>query len=848
MTTDSLLGEFKEELESSTIAKENNYAQTTDVVVPSKEERQKKADEDETGLVNAIYESLPYAEEKLSEATSYVEQGMKKMGNIVKPVGRSIYANVMGYKSVLPEEHQDAERIGGNYFSKNVLDVVGDKSKDKNLLENDPHQLKELGMFIKSTMFNDSVEFAKAQTEKYPYLRMIQTKDGDVFLYNPKTEAKVIVNPSGWDEGDTNRLIFETAAFGGASSIAYKVADKLIKSGNWLLKGLAHSSLQGVSAGLVAAGIEKGQKELGGEFNNEEVAIATFLGGVPELFIPAIKSYRSGKASFAELMQQNYDDMVRNVYKHNKQEEYLISKGVKPLETIAPQKTLDPVQIAELEKLSRDPATFSKIKKNWEKINVQARRSVSSLLNYLSKTKTKDAYKTTKNAVDFYAENLKVIRHDETSLLYKEIFKDDFGKINTLDLIKDLKSKKSPHTPGFNNDIDKLVEILTPSSPEYKKGVKRLLSDEYYSGIVNKQKLLEVEPEKDKTSGFASILGGKKQKSKKIKEQKSYETELFVGGGVKDKSTLYPERKIRPVYMSDAQAIKMQIYAMMEDISEGKALSGHTKKIYGDTMEAIKQRMYKINPKYKEADALYEKYSHQLKTLESSKLGGVLKAEGEQINKLVKGLFEGDVTKKGFQEDFVYVKNILDEVDPSIAPALVKTRISSVFYSKIKQIGQDKFEKNIPKAFVETMKEADVYPLLDINQKGVLKAFEDLMGSGSVRTLKDFEDKAELSDVLYRPIRKAAEYAERHIYELSINDLTNKLIDPSYEASRELLTKQYKKFKKISKTNKKLHEKAKEKLAEYFKSFMTLPTARIVTTREAEDDTNLYNYSGFEDF
>ncbi len=69
-------------------------------------------------------------------------------------------------------------------------------------------------------------------------------------------------------------------------------------------KGLPTTTAQkalvgGAGAGLTQAAIEGLQSQIGGTFNEEEIAIATALGGVAEIVLPAIQAFRQSKRAKA---------------------------------------------------------------------------------------------------------------------------------------------------------------------------------------------------------------------------------------------------------------------------------------------------------------------------------------------------------------------------------------------------------------------------------------------------------------------------------------------------------------------------------------------------------------------
>ena len=235
---------------------------------------------------------------------------------------------------------------------------------------------------ILTTLKNE--EIADIITNQFPDIGKQYTPSGEIILANNNTGAKVVINKPGMSKLDLIQTLGISSAFTPAGKGAF-----------WGTKGmsaaaphvLARRVTQGmIGAGATQAGIEKLQETLGGQFDEDEMRIAAVFGGVAELAVPVIQSFRRAKVlaktgSTVDDLQtitmdvnsaKNSADKVRNV---TGQRVDLFQAQ----QTLIPSELLKQRLLPQLDAGSRLAAT------KLERQNKQAYEAVSKLFNTIAK-------------------------------------------------------------------------------------------------------------------------------------------------------------------------------------------------------------------------------------------------------------------------------------------------------------------------------------------------------------------------------------------------------------------------------------------------------------------------------
>jgi len=144
-------------------------------------------------------------------------------------------------------------------------------------------------------------EFANILKTNFPDTIGVQfSPGGEVIVANNKTGVKAIVNKEDFSAIDVLQGLGLVAAFTPAARTA------------GLVTGLTTKALTGAAgAGATQVGIEAIQSQLGGELDQSEIAIATALGGVGELVIPAIQAVRQARQASVQARQLGVETAER---------------------------------------------------------------------------------------------------------------------------------------------------------------------------------------------------------------------------------------------------------------------------------------------------------------------------------------------------------------------------------------------------------------------------------------------------------------------------------------------------------------------------------------------------------
>lgn len=117
-----------------------------------------------------------------------------------------------------------------------------------------------------------------------PNIGITRTPEGDLIANNNETGQQVVINKPGLSGLDVIQGLNIVGAFtpsGRVASVPAQVGGR--------------AAVGALGAGLTQTAIEGIQQQLGGELNEEEIAIAAGLGGAAELVVPAIQAFRNSR-------------------------------------------------------------------------------------------------------------------------------------------------------------------------------------------------------------------------------------------------------------------------------------------------------------------------------------------------------------------------------------------------------------------------------------------------------------------------------------------------------------------------------------------------------------------------
>lgn len=153
----------------------------------------------------------------------------------------------------------------------------------------------------------DENELADIVTNLVPEIGKQFAPDGSIILANNETGARVVINKPGLSKTDIAQLLGLGAAFtpaGRAATIGTQGAKATAQTvGQRAAQG-------GLAAAGTQAGIEAGQAALGGEFDEEDIALAGGFGVAAELAVPAVQA---GATKIRDFLRPNVADDVEQI-------------------------------------------------------------------------------------------------------------------------------------------------------------------------------------------------------------------------------------------------------------------------------------------------------------------------------------------------------------------------------------------------------------------------------------------------------------------------------------------------------------------------------------------------------
>lgn len=247
----------------------------------------------------------------------------------------------------------------------------------------------------------DAREMANIITSSFPNVGITETPEGEILATNNKTGARVVVNKPGLSQLDILQGIGIVAAFspaGAAATVPARIG----------------------AAGLTEAAIQAGQAATGGEFDPEEVALATGLGAVGEL-LP--KGLEAGAQVFKQARQAKQVGAARKELSEvapaiTQAEEAAAETGIGLFEA---QKTVVPSRLEEQSFVASLPEGARTARAALLKQNKEAAKAVDDVLEFIAPpTALETGPERFRAAAQKAAESAGAIRKERTSPLFKD--------------------------------------------------------------------------------------------------------------------------------------------------------------------------------------------------------------------------------------------------------------------------------------------------------------------------------------------------------------------------------------------------------------------------------------------
>ena len=471
----------------------------------------------------------------------------------------------------------------------------------------------------------DPKEIADILTSNFENIGISQDPGGNLIAANNKTGVQVIINRPGISKLDILQGLGIVAAFTPAAGAAAIPA----RLGARVAAGAAGS-------GLTQAAIEGIQSAVGGELNEEEIAIAGALGGVAETVIPAIQSLRQSRQSVQtqEAVRAFGDVQAATT-----------GAGIITKETGIPlfqaQKTLIPAELEKQAFLSQLPASTIKASDELKLQNQAAGDAVNEFLGQLAPPSAlvtgAERFRT---AAQRAVEKAKNIRKEKTSPLFNNAFAEGG--------IVDLKP--------VNNTI-KSILVDFPKGGEVERSLSRVL------------KLLRGEKPKKVDPGKIIGLSGER---------------------------LIPERIIKtPPSLKLLHGAKLEIDQMINKVGTD-SLGNTTKAKLVQIKKTLLSQMDKSSKLYQQARKAFELASPPVTKLQESIIGKVANLDDTQLRTISQKIFNaGDIDPSLIPK----ARNIIDDVDPDAWGEILRVELERRIGDTSKLVGDLPLETavdNIP--------------------------------------------------------------------------------------------------------------------------------------------------------
>jgi hypothetical protein len=220
----------------------------------------------------------------------------------------------------------------------------------------------------------DTGEIANILTKNFPNIGIAQDPGGNLIARNNRSGAQVILNAPGISQLDVLQGLGIIATFtpaGRLAAIPATVGKKAITGA--------------VTSGLTQAAIEGIQSKVGGELNEEEVALAAALGGVAETVVPAIQSIRqSRQASKLDVARGEIAETVERIRPAREAQAAVQEATGVEVPLFQAQQTLQPSTLLKQRLVPQLDAGAKKAAASLEQQNKQAFDATSELINTIA--------------------------------------------------------------------------------------------------------------------------------------------------------------------------------------------------------------------------------------------------------------------------------------------------------------------------------------------------------------------------------------------------------------------------------------------------------------------------------
>lgn len=342
------------------------------------------------------------------------------------------------------------EQLGETRAARELPEVTGDifGSSGSGLLSGED-KLKGAGITPILLATTDPLEFANILKSTFPENINFQTSPaGEVIVVNNATGVKALVNKSGFSAQDVLQTLGIVSAFTPAAR------------GAALASGVGGKALAGaIGAGLTQATIEDIQGQLGGEVSNEEIAIASALGGAAEVVVPAIQAIRQSRRAAGLGIERAEVAATREAIRPAQEAAEAIEQVTGQRVGLFPaQQTQVPSELLKQRLLPQLDAGAKKAAENLENQNKEVFEATSELLNTIAGPEVVET-----GAKRFRSSAQKAIQaaKDARSTETKELFNNSLSQGAEVDVkpVRDLIAQNLEDAPQGGEIVKAMTKI-----------------------------------------------------------------------------------------------------------------------------------------------------------------------------------------------------------------------------------------------------------------------------------------------------------------------------------------------------------------------------------------------------
>lgn len=301
---------------------------------------------------------------------------------------------------------------------------------------------------------------------------------GNELLFNNKTGAQIIVNKPGFSRLDLIQGLGIASLFTPAARGATLAGGAIKAAGIGGKTALAGTAVSGaITSGLTQAALEGIQSQLGGTFDDLEIALAASLGGAAELVIPAIQAVRQVReARKIGTRRSDFEAAKESIKPAQKAVEGLKAATGKDVGLFKAQQTSLPSDMLKQRVLPQLDAGSQRAAAALEGQNKEAFDATSELINTIAGPEvTVSGSKQFRTASQKAIDSIKERRSIAVNPMYRDALEEGADvNISTTNSMIDNFLSEAPKGSDFEKVGNKLMALLEPIREGEKPSLRQL--------------------------------------------------------------------------------------------------------------------------------------------------------------------------------------------------------------------------------------------------------------------------------------------------------------------------------------------------------------------------------------